>query len=105
VTDFDSWMDPARLRSLAPNGVDQALEGLSPIRLVRPGLCPVLSIHGTADTVVPMDQTSRLTAQLRKAGVQATEVLVEGAGHGLSETQQDAAYQRIFEFLRVHTAC
>ncbi|NBV48187.1 MAG: alpha/beta hydrolase [Verrucomicrobia bacterium] len=43
---------------------------------------PFLIMHGTADTSVPVDQSERLHAALRAAGVESTLKLLEGAGHG-----------------------
>lgn len=77
-----------------------ALRTLSPLYLVRPDVCSVLSIHGTADAVVPLDHTSRLTRRLRQAGVAAEELIVDGGRHGFTEAELDAIYERIFRFVR-----
>ena len=76
-----------------------ALRMLSPLELVTPEVCSVLSIHGTADPVVPLEHTSRLTRRLRQAGVQAEELIVEGGHHGFAEPELDAIYERIFRFV------
>jgi dipeptidyl aminopeptidase/acylaminoacyl peptidase len=73
---------------------------LSPAALVRPGLCPVLSLHGTADQVVPYQQSVRLTASLRRAGVPAELFTVEGGGHGFRPAQTEQAYTAVFKFLQ-----
>lgn len=102
VTDLRLHPSTATDDSLPPGDLERILQNLSPIRFVRPGVCPVLSIHGTADTLVSFDQTSRLTAKLRDAGVEASEIVVPGGGHGFPESRLDAIYHQIFKFLKQH---
>lgn len=73
---------------------------LSPLELVTPEVCPVLSIHGTADTVVPLHHALALTRRLHRAGVAAQQLIVDGGGHGFTEAQLDTAYAAIFRFVR-----
>ena len=54
----------------------------NPIAYVTPDDPPFLIFHGTADGTVPVNQSRALYAALREAGVEATYVEVEGAGHG-----------------------
>jgi acetyl esterase/lipase len=54
----------------------------SPIAYVTPDDPPVLFLHGTADPLVPYEQSERLAAALRAAGVEAVLVPARGAGHG-----------------------
>jgi acetyl esterase/lipase len=42
---------------------------------------PFLLIHGTADTIVPVDQAREMGGKLRLAGGQAQLLLLEGEGH------------------------
>jgi len=44
---------------------------------------PVLLVHGTADDVVPVEQSVEYTRALRDAGQQAELVVVQGGGHGV----------------------
>ena len=60
---------------------DKAREA-SPITYVSAKSVPVLTVHGTADPVVPFDQAVRFDAALRKAGGTSYFVAVEGGGHG-----------------------
>ncbi len=72
---------------------------VSPIQYVRAGLPPILSIHGTADTLVPYDQSVRLHQALTKAGVQNELVTVPGGGHGgfnAAESSRTGAAIRAF---------
>jgi dipeptidyl aminopeptidase/acylaminoacyl peptidase len=54
----------------------------SPIRFVSPGAAPSLIVHGDADTTVPMVEGETMHAALIKAGVPASFIRIEGAGHG-----------------------
>jgi len=55
---------------------------LSPLEYVRPGLPPVLMIHGDADPTVPYQHSVRLKAALDKAGVSNELFTVPGGKHG-----------------------
>ncbi len=59
------------------------LRELSPMNWVRDGAPPFLLIHGTADTVVPFQQSVDLCSAMRKAGSTCDVYPVDGAGHGL----------------------
>jgi dipeptidyl aminopeptidase/acylaminoacyl peptidase len=50
--------------------------------MVSPGAAPTLIVHGDADNVVPMLEGETIYAALPKAGVPASFVRIEGAGHG-----------------------
>jgi alpha-L-fucosidase 2 len=66
------------------------LRSLSPIQHVRAGLPPFLLIHGTADTLVPYEQSVRMLERLKAAGVPAELVTVERGGHGLRAWERSA---------------
>jgi len=99
VTDLSSFAHARADESLLADDGQAVLQRLSPLELVRPDVCPVLSIHGTADTMVPLDHTQRLTRRLRDAGVQAEEILVDGGDHGFEERELDAVYKQVFRFV------
>jgi dipeptidyl aminopeptidase/acylaminoacyl peptidase len=40
-------------------------------------------IHGTADTIVPYNQSEQMLAKLLENGVKAELMTVDGGGHGL----------------------
>lgn len=61
---------------------------VSPLTWVRPGLPPVLTIHGDADAGVPIAHARRLHDALAKAGVTERLVVVPGGGHGRFERDQ-----------------
>jgi alpha-L-fucosidase 2 len=59
------------------------LREMSPIEHIGPGLPPFLLVHGTADTIVPYDQSERMLKKLRAVGNHADLITVPGGGHGL----------------------
>jgi dipeptidyl aminopeptidase/acylaminoacyl peptidase len=60
-----------------PGGYTRA----SPITHVRPGIAPTLLLHGSADTLVPLDQSQRYERQLRTVGARVELRVFEGAPH------------------------
>jgi dipeptidyl aminopeptidase/acylaminoacyl peptidase len=48
---------------------------------VHPGAPPFLNVHGTADSIVPFEQSERLTRALRDQGVRADLLPVPDAEH------------------------
>lgn len=63
---------------------------------------PFLIMHGTADTSVPVDQSERLHAALKAAGVESTLKLLPGAGHGGREFDSAESRSLIQAFLDKH---
>jgi len=61
---------------------EQIATQVSPLTYVRPGLPPVITIHGDADPTVPYTQAQRLHDALQKAGVTHQLVTVPKGGHG-----------------------
>ena len=48
-------------------------------------LCSAPLVHGDADTLVPLNNSERLAAEMSKAGVTHNLLVIEGAGHGFRE--------------------
>jgi len=63
---------------------------------------PFLILHGTADPGVPVDQSERLHAALKAAGVESTLKLLPGAGHGGKEFDSPESRALIQGFLDRH---
>jgi non-heme chloroperoxidase len=58
---------------------------------------PTLVIHGDADQIVPIDDSSRLSVKLAKNG---TLKVISGAPHGLCTTHADVINQELLTFLK-----
>lgn len=74
----------------------------SPITYVAPGAPPFLILQGTKDPMVSPRQSAELPRCLHTAGVPATLVMVEGAGHGLDapgeQPSKDALVKKVVDF-------
>jgi acetyl esterase/lipase len=74
---------------------------ISPLAHVRPGVPPVITIHGDADPVVPYSHGVRLHEALARAGVANRLVTIKGGQHGrFTSAEMDSAYAAIREFLK-----
>jgi len=92
----------ARGAKMIPEPFRQAMAGmrlrdLSPIRHVRRGIAPFLLIHGTADALVPFEQSRNMCREIRKAGGECDLLAVKGGGHGLRwwESAGLTSYKRL----------
>jgi acetyl esterase/lipase len=74
---------------------------VSPVTYIRPGLPPILSIHGDKDDVVPYSHSVRLHEALERAKVPNQLLTIKDGAHG-NFTQNDyrKAYETIWTFLR-----
>ena len=74
---------PADLtRTAAQRNLDAELARLiSPVTHVSKGSAPILLLHGTKDTLVPMTQSELLLAKYQQAGAKAELVKIEGGAH------------------------
>ena len=73
---------------------------VSPLTYVRPGLPPILLIHGDADPIVPYSHAVHLHEALDEAGVRNGLVTIPGGGHVRFERRQIAkVYALIRELL------
>ena len=71
----------------------------SALHQVSAGDAPFLIFHGDKDRLVPLDQSERLDAALKTAGVPSKLVVLPGAGHGGWQFDTGEARQAIREFL------
>ena len=85
---------------------DEIAKRVSPIAYVRPGLPPILTIHGDADPVVPYQQSVRLHQALTKAGVPNQLLTIPGGRHdapkGFAPSELRTAFGTIVQFLASH---
>jgi acetyl esterase/lipase len=63
---------------------------------------PFLIVHGDADKTVPIAASERLNEALKKAGVYVNFVVIQGAGHGGPQFQDEAAQKLYLEFFENH---
>jgi acetyl esterase/lipase len=71
----------------------------SPITYVTPDDPPFLVQHGTADKLIPFNQSELLVDALTAAGVPVTFRQVQGAGHGGTPFASGAPVQAVYDFL------
>lgn len=77
---------------------------VSPLNYVRPGLPPILSIHGDADPLVPYSHAVQLHKALTEAGVPNQLLTIPGGKHGgFTRTETLKAYTTILEFLKKYS--
>jgi acetyl esterase/lipase len=82
--------DPSRTYAsswIGANNKEMAAR-VSPMTYVRPGVPPVIAIHGDADQTVPYEQEVRAVDMLKKVGVTAELVTIAGGTHGTFEREQ-----------------
>jgi acetyl esterase/lipase len=83
-----------------PNASEVA-KSVSPLTYVRPGLSPIITIHGDKDDVVPFTHATRLKDALDKAKVPNQLVTIRGGGHGMfTQGQYEMAWGEVWKFLK-----
>ena len=76
---------------------------VSPLTYVRPGLPPILTVHGENDPLVPYQQAVRLHRALNEVGVPNRLVTIPKGPHGpFSPEETLRAHTIISEFLEQH---
>ncbi len=73
----------------------EALRRLSPISHVAQITSPVIFFQGSADTIVPADQTQQIVTTLQAAGVPVAIYEFEGEGHGFRQSDTISRAQRL----------
>jgi acetyl esterase/lipase len=77
------------------------------LKNVSPKYPPTLLVHGDQDTDVPYEQSTLMSAELKKHGVTQQLITLKDAEHGLAggdKGEIDAAYAAAIEFLKQHLA-
>jgi acetyl esterase/lipase len=80
----------------------QLAQEASPIYRVDSCSAPFLILQGSEDIVVPRDQSDRLHARLKSAGVDTEYLLVQGAGHGFVGDDEERVVRAAKAFLVKH---
>jgi acetyl esterase/lipase len=109
ITDVNDLLDGPNRKTYAvawlssmPNRQEIA-KRVSPLEYVRPGLPPILMIHGDADPTVPYQHSVRLKEMLDKAGVPNQLYTVPGGHHGgFTAAENVGVYKTIRAFLKAH---
>jgi acetyl esterase/lipase len=106
ITDVADVIDGPHRANLAvtwlagmPNR-DEVAKRVSPLTYVRPGLPPILTIHGDMDQLVPYQQAVKLHEGLSKAGVPNQLLTIPGGRHGnFTPDERTRIFATIREFL------
>jgi acetyl esterase/lipase len=87
-----------------PRGeIPEVCRDASPVTHADAKSAPTLILHGTADEIVPIDQSRRLRNALREAGVEVKLIEFEGEDHIISGPEAHARMLlEIMAFLRRH---
>lgn len=85
-----------------PEQQSTSYRAASPITYVSKDDPPILTVHGTADPIVPVDQATEFDAAMKKAGASHTLMLMEGEGHGFKPAADKKARETTFKFFDEH---
>lgn len=101
VRDFGSWRRPHRVAEygdLENPTTLAAVEELSPLSRLDTIEIPVFLYHGRRDIRVPITETEKIDAQLRRSNAQVTRMIVEDEGHGyVGRTNRERFYSAVVE--------
>lgn len=70
-----------------PKDAPKEFRDASPIFRIDAHTVPFLIFHGSIDPLVPVDQSRRFDAALRKAGIESKLIIFEGEGHGFGQKE------------------
>ena len=86
----------------SPSSNPQGYAASSPTSHIRSSSVPTAFFHGTADNVVPIQQSYLLEEKLTASNVPFTKRYVQGAQHGFPESIYREMIAQTAEFLLVH---
>ena len=81
-----------------PQEQAEEYKAASPVTYVSKDVCPILTIHGTADKLVPVEQAVEFDAAMKKAGATSQLMILEGQGHGFMGPANRQAREATFAF-------
>ena len=76
------------------------LKQLSPQTWVTKDAPPFLMIHGTADSLVPFDQSEKMCATMQTVGADCEVFAVPGGGHGMGFWEVTAYKTKMMSWLK-----
>lgn len=85
-----------------PEEQPQMYLAVSPVTYVTKDDPPVLTLHGSADELVPVEQAEILDKALKAAGVPHELVILEGQGHGFGGDAAKKADDAMWAFFDQH---
>jgi acetyl esterase/lipase len=80
-----------------PKDTPEIAKQASPITYITKDDPPFLVVHGTNDATVPFDQGLRFSEALKKGGVDAALIRIEGGGHGIGGQEINSRVNAFFE--------
>lgn len=84
----------------APERMATISDTYSPMKRITAGIPPIITIHGTDDSVVPYTQAIEMHMTLNDFKIRNELVRIDGGKHlGFTETDFQQIYTRIFSFL------
>jgi acetyl esterase/lipase len=86
------------LMGAVPELMPEAYKKASPVTYARRDAPPILTIHGSADSLVPVSQAKRLDAALKRTGAKHTLLILHGAGHGFWGDNATRSGQAVYGF-------
>lgn len=95
-----SQSNGAKLLGATVRDVPEVAKDASALYQVSAGDAPFLIMHGSEDPGVPLEQSERFYAALKKAGVPSKLEIVEGAGHGGPEFNSIEVQKTVSGFFR-----
>jgi len=85
-----------------PEKTPSVYKAASPVSYVSKDAPPTLTIHGTADPVVPVDQATEFDAAMKKAGASHEMLLLDGEKHGFTPKGYQKAAEATYKFFDQH---
>lgn len=85
-----------------PESAAETFAQASPVSYVSAGDPPILTLHGDADKIVPVEQAHLLDAILKEAGVPHELVILKDQGHGFQGEAAQTADKAMWDFLAKH---
>lgn len=105
IYNFSSYVNQLQLEILmsgTPATNASLYYSFSPINYVTSKSAPTLILHGDADEVVPLEQSTALKTKLQSAGATVQMVVYPNEGHGFGEAAQADSVDKLVAFLTMY---